>query len=200
MQEVFRLFPHMHEHAARIRDAVSRQLHDKGDRVSLEQRLLEEKAAQDGNEDADQIDPQHHHGRMLWEKGGGDHAIDRQLGAARHERGQDDGHLAVALAAQGARGHDGRHAAAKSDQHRNEALSRKADLAQRLIHDVRHTRHIAAVFQQAQKEEQDDDQRQERKHAAYARADAVDDQGMQPGRDLPCFHLHIQPADEHVDP
>ena len=189
----------MHQYAARIRDAVGRQFHDERDRIAPKQRPFEQQSAQDRHQYADQIDRQHDDRGVMGKESRGDHAIDRQLGTARHERRQDDGHLAVALTAQGPRRHDGRYAAAKADQHRHEALAGKTDLAQRLIHDVGDPRHVAAVLQQAEEEKQDNDQRQEREHAADAGTDAIDDQRMQPRRDLPYIHLRIEPADEHID-
>lgn len=87
------------------------------------------------------------------EEGGDEHTVDGELGAAAHERCEHDGHFAVALTGEGARGHDCRHAAAEADDHRNEGGTGEADFTQHLIHNEGNTRHVTAVLQHRKEEE-----------------------------------------------
>lgn len=112
------------------------------------------------------------------EEGGDEHTVDRQLGAAAHERCEHDGHFAVALTGEGARGHDGRYAAAEADDHRNEGGTGETDFTQHLIHNEGDTRHVTTVLQHRKEEEQGDDSRQEGKHGTDTGEDAVDNQRM----------------------
>ena len=100
------------------------------------------------------------------------------LALQRHKRREQYRHLPVTVGRQRARGHDGGHGAAEADQHRHDAAARQADLAQQLVHHKGHARHIAAVLQHGQEEEQHHDDRQEAQHAADARKYAVDHQRM----------------------
>ena len=68
-------------------------------------------------------------------------------------------------------GHDAGHAAARADQHRDEALAGEAEAAEDAVHDERDARHIAAILQDAQQQEQHEHLRHEAEH----RADAADD-------------------------
>ena len=80
------------------------------------------------------------------------------------------------LGRQRARRHNGRHGAAKADEHGDEAAARKAKAAQYLIHNKGHARHVAGVFQNGEEQKEHDDDRQEGQHAAHAREHTVDRQ------------------------
>ena len=81
------------------------------------------------------------------------------------------------LVFQGAGGHDGRHRAPEAQQHGDEGLARQAQLAHDPLHHIGHPGHIAAVLQQGQAEEQDQDVGQEGDDGAHAGDDAVHHQG-----------------------
>ena len=72
--------------------------------------------------------------------------------------------------------HNGRHGAAKTDEHGDEAAARQAKATQHFIHDKGHARHVAGVFQNGEEQKEHDDNRQEGQHAAHARKHAVDSQ------------------------
>ena len=119
MQKVLGLFPHMHDNVARRRQTVGRQLHDEGNRLAAEHQAVEQKAGDNSYADTGEVERKHDQATIMREEGGDEHTVDRQLGAAAHERCEHDGHFAVALTGEGARGHDGRYAAAEADDHRN---------------------------------------------------------------------------------
>lgn len=102
MQKILGLFPHMHDDVARRRQTVGRQLHDKGDRLAAEHQAVEQKAGENSNADTGEVERKHDQATVMREEGGDEHTVDRQLGAAAHERCEHDGHFAVALTGEGA--------------------------------------------------------------------------------------------------
>ena len=129
---------------------------------------------------------------MGGEKGGNNHAINRQFGAAGHEGGQEDGHFTVSFTGKGPGRHNGRDAAPEADEHGDKGTAGKADLPQELIHDKGHPGHIAAVLQEGEEEEQQNDNGQEGKDAAHAGADPVDDQAADPVAGASGSHEAVQ--------
>ena len=87
--------------------------------------------------------------------------------------GGHDGHAAVPFIFNGAGGHDARHAAAGADQHGDEALAGKAELAEDTVHDEGDAGHVAHVLQNGQHQEQHQHLRHEAQHRAHAADDAV---------------------------
>ena len=178
MQKILSLFPHMHDDVARRRQTVGRQLHNEGNRLAAEHQAVEQKAGENSYADTGEVERKHDQTAVMREEGGDEHTVDRQLGAAAHERCEHDGHFAVALTGEGARGHDGRHAAAEADDHRYEGRTGETDFTQHLIHNKGNTRHVTAVLEHRKEEEQGNDSRQEGKHGADTGEDAVDNQRM----------------------
>ena len=147
MQKVLGFFPHMHDDVARRRQTVGRQLHDEGNRLAAEHQAVEQKAGENSYADTGEVERKHDQTAVMREEGGDEHTVDRQLGAAAHERCEHDGHFAVALTGKGARGHDGRHAAAEADDHRYEGRTGETNFTQHLIHNEGYARHVTAVFE-----------------------------------------------------
>ena len=150
-EEVLRLFPHVDDDGLGAGQAVGGQLHDKGDGLSLEDRVLEQQPVEHAHDHAADVQPDHHQRRRVREEGGRKRRVDGELCGAGHEGREQNRHSPVALAGQRARGHDRRHRAAKADQHRHERPAGEPDLAQQLVHHERHTRHVSAVLQQQRK-------------------------------------------------
>ena len=69
--------------------------------------------------------------------------------------------------------HDAGNAAARADQHGDEALAGQAELTEDTVHDKGDTSHVANVFEDGQQEEQHDHLRHEAQHRANAADDAV---------------------------
>ena len=199
MQKVLGLFPHMHDDVAGGGQAVGRQLHDEGHRLAAEDEAVEQKSGDDGHADADEVEREHHQATALREEGSDEHAVDGQLGAAAHERREHNGHFAVTLTGECTRGHDSRHAAAEADNHRHEGRAGETDFAQQLVHDEGDTRHIAAVLEHREEEEQRDDGRQKGEHGAYAGEDAVDNQRMHGRRDIQLGQAVVRSGRDSVD-
>ena len=138
-------------------EAVVGQLHHKGHSLAPEEGPLERKRREDAYDNAEEVQPHHDQRRVVREEGNGKQAIDGELGRAAHERGEQDGHLAVALRGQGAAGHDARNRAAKANEHRHDAAARKADAPEQFIHYEGHAGHVAGIFQQRKEEEEGHD-------------------------------------------
>ena len=160
-QKIACLIPQQHADIARAGHAVIWQLHDERHRLTLEGGILEHERSQNADCHAADVQQDHRNSGIMREKCHGNDRIDRQLGRARHKRCQHDGHAAVALTRQRARRHDGGHRVAEADEHRDKGTAGQTDFAQQLVHDKRDTRHITAVFQNGEEEEQHDNGRQE---------------------------------------
>ena len=118
---------------------------------------------------------------MLREKCRREKAVDRNLRRAAHKGRQQDRHGPVALRRQRPCCHDRRHRTAEAYEHRHNRLTGKTDAPQQLVHDKRHTRHIARVFQDRQEEKQRHNHGQETQNASHALENAVNDQALHHG-------------------
>ena len=81
---------------------------------------------------------------------------------------------------QSACAHQRRHGAAEAHEQRDERLAAEAEQPQRIIRDKRTARHISAVLEQTQKEEQQGYLRQKRAHRAETREDSPADEIFYP--------------------
>ena len=178
LQKVLGLFPQQLGHIFQPGQAIVGQLHDKGDGLAPEQGLFVEQGGQNAHKNAQNVQPRHDEPAPAGEEGADEEGIDGQLGGAAHKGGEEDGHLPVPFAGEGAGGHHRRNGAAKADEHGHDALAGQADLPQQLVHDKGHPGDIAAVLHHGQEEEQGDDDGQKAEHAAHAGEDAVDDQAV----------------------
>ena len=159
---------------------IARQLHDERSRVAGEDlELLEHDARDDDGQHAQNISRECDGAGAAKERAC-EHCDDRQLSAARYEAGGHDGHAAVALLLNGTGSHDSRYAAAGADQHRDEGLARKTELAEDTVHDECNTRHVAAVLEDREEEEQDEHLRNEAQHRADTGNDTVHYQAVNP--------------------
>src|SRR5690606_4270695 len=82
----------------------------------------------------------------------------------------------------GPRRHYRRDRAGVAAEHGDEALPVQPDPAHVAVHDERRPRHVAAVFQDADGQEEDGDLRDEHHHAPHAGDDPVDDEAAQVAR------------------
>ena len=180
------LFPDQLAHALGAGQAVVGQLHDKGHGLPGKGGVLEDQGVDHAAENAQGVQPNHRH-RLPGpgEEGGDQHGINRQLGRAAHEGGQQNGHLPVPLAGERPGGHDRRNGTAEANEHGHEAAARKAQLPKRPVHDEGHTGHIARILQNGQEEEQRHNGGQKAQHTAHTGADAVHHQAMDHGVDVP---------------
>ena len=166
----------MADYVAGRRYPVRRKFHNERSLRLCEQQFFEQDGRPDGDQDADQVDREQHQSLVRREKGRDQQDVDRQPGAARHERDDQHGHQPVFSAFERARGHDGRNVAAETHQQRNERFAVQSDLVHQLVHDESRPRHVAGVFHQRDEKEQDQDVRQEDDHAPHSADDPVDDQ------------------------
>ena len=108
-QKILGLVPAQLPHAFGGGEAVVGQLHDEGHGVALVDCGAQHLGRHDAHQDTQDVQPDHHQGGMIREKGGGKHAVDGDLGRAAHEGRQQDGHPSVPLRGQCPGGHDGGH-------------------------------------------------------------------------------------------
>ena len=181
--------PHVHpQDTFRRGQVVLRQLHDERGGVAGEQLgLLEDDAGDDDGRDADKV-------------GRGRHppaAPPNMAPAIRAMIGilAPQGIKVVVMMVirrsrsclNGPGGHNAGDAAAGADQHGDKGLAGQAEAAENPVHDERNARHIAAVLQNGQEEEQDKHLRHKAEHSADAADDAVYNQAVQPvGRANSC--------------
>ena len=76
--------------------------------------------------------------------------------------------------------HDARHAAACTDEDRNEGLTGKAELTEDTVHNERDTRHVTARLEECKEDEQNEHLRNEAENCANTGYDTVKDEALQP--------------------
>ncbi len=176
---------------------VLRKLHDKRGRVPGEHPgLFQDNARKHNRGNADEIsgrgDPP-----CTAKQRARDQCDNRHLCTAGDKGGGHDGHFPVAVLLDRARRHDARHAAARADQHRDERFTREAEPAEDSVHDKCDTRHIAAVLQCAEHQEQDQHLRDESQHRTNSADDPIHHQAGQdlirPRADQSGFHRRGHP-------
>ena len=173
----------MHEHAEQGGQAVGRQFHDKGGRLALDDGGAQQTGHQQGEDPAGQHDQHHHRRGLVAKEGRGQQQEHGQLGAAAHVRQGQQGRQLFFGAAQGTRGHGAGDGAAARDTARDDIRHDRgtvqAESAEDAVHHIGDARHVAAVFQEGDESEHDDDEGREAEHAAHAADDAVHHQGLQ---------------------
>ena len=159
---------------------VGRQLHDERSGITGEHLgLLQHDTGDDDGCHTDEVSGGGDPGTAA-EEGAGDHADERNLGAAGDERGGHDRHTAVTLVFDGTGGHDARNAAAHTDEHRDEGLTGKAELAEDTVENEGDTGHVAAGLEEGEHQEQNQHLRHEAEHRADTGDDTVEDQAVEP--------------------
>ena len=118
-------------------------------------------------------------GAVAGEEGADQQRVDRQPGAAAHERGDEDRGQAVLAVLDGARGHDAGDGAGEAAKQRDEALAVQADLGQQAVHQEGGPGEVAAVFEDREEEEEHRDLRDEDDDRADAFEDAVGEQRLE---------------------
>ena len=199
MQEVLGLLPHEHEDGLGAGQTVVGKLHHKRNCLGLVDGLVRYERHEHADDDAREVQAEHHEAALAREERRAEVAIDRELGGAAHERRERDGELAVALGRQRAGGHDGGHRAAKSHEHGHDGAAGQADLAQQLVHEERDARHVARVLQEREEEEHGHDDRRDGQHRADGVEDAADHEGVQHRVHASGREAHVSRGRERVD-
>ena len=181
------------------RDAVRRELHHEREVIVLD-KLAQDQGAQDGQDDAQQVDAQQRRGGAPREERPSEKHKDGQPPGAGHERDNGDGDQPALAALDAARGHDGRHIAAKTHHHGDETLSVQADPVHEFVDNKRRAGHVAAVLHDGDEEVQDHDVGQEHQHAAHAGNDTVHHQVLHPAFAHEVAHFFSQPRYTGVNP
>ena len=185
--------------------AVGGQLQHEGGGLPLEHQLFQQDARDNGEDQAKQVEGEHHQPAVFREEGGGEQAVHRQPGGAGHEGHQHDGHTPVLLVLHGAGAHNRGNGTAEAHEHGDEGLAGQSEPPQQPVHDEGRPGHVARVLQEGEKQEQDGDLGQEGEHAAHAGDHAVHQQGLHPGGGARGGQNRADgpgevAADEHVHP
>ena len=194
------LVPHVDDGVAEGRDTVGRQLHYELVALLLEGRLFDNQRGDNGHHHPEKVDGGEDQPLMLREEGGNEEQIDGQPRRTGHEGHGDDGEDAVLTVFERARGHDGRHTAAETDNIRYKGFAVKSHAVHELVHDEGGAGHVAGVLQDGDEEEEDQDVRQERADTAHPRDDAIDEQVFDDAvGQHPCGDI-AEPAEEAFEP
>ncbi len=164
------------------RRVVGRQLHDEMRDLAAKQRVLEEQAGENGDDDPHHVEGEHDEARARGEEGSREEGVDRQPRAAGHMRRHENRHEAVAFGVEGARPHDSRHRAPEADHHRHETLSGKSHPSHEAVHDEGGARHVTGVLERGKGEEHCEDDGNEGRHRLDAGADAAREDRHEPVR------------------
>lgn len=152
----------------------------------------EKESVADRQQDPGQVEKQHDQDAMIGEKGTGEQDVNRQFGTAGEKRDHSDGEVPVAMGRKSSGRQNRRNTAAETGDKRQDGFARKADPVHRMVQDPGDVIHVPAVFQQGKKEKQRGDRRKKGKDAADTGADAVNDQLMNPERDIAVCQILTQ--------
>ena len=178
---VLDLLPHIDGDGARVGHLVFGQFDDEIVDCLLFVDEVDDGGDGDRNDYADEIHREGGEHRVCPEEHLRKEDIDGEAGVAAHEGG-DEHHLeAVAPAFERAGRHDGRHRAAKAQEHGDERLARQPELAHDALHDVSNARHVAAVLEEGERQKEDEDVGQEGEDGPDAADDAVNEEGDEDG-------------------
>ena len=100
---------------------------------------------------------------------------------------------------QGPGRHNSRHRTSKAQQHGDKGFARQAQMTHDVFHHIGHAGHIAAVFQKAQGQEQNQDIGQERDDGSHATQSPIYNQGLHALIDVPGGQSSFQPVTEDTD-
>ena len=179
LQILLSLFPGMTQDGLRGRNAVRRQLHHERQVVILEEKAHDLRR-NNRQHYAEGIKPEHDQTRMMWEEGARDEHIHRHAARAGHQRNDQHRYQTALRALYRPCRHDRRHIASEAHDHRDEGLAVKPYLMHQTVHDEGRAGHISRILEQRNEEIQQQDVRQEDKHAADSADDAVHRQILQP--------------------
>ncbi len=149
------------------RNTVWRQLHNERQVVVLDE-FAHDHSRKNRQDDTGQVYAEQCQCRIVREKCSGYQHEYRQPSRARHKREDGDGDEPAFTAFNGACGHYCRNVATEAHYHRDERLAVKPYLVHQFVHDERRPGHISGILHQRDEEIQNQDVRQENKHAAHA--------------------------------
>ena len=135
--------------------------------------MPEQQSRQNRHQNPEQVKQEYHRPGMFREKQTYQQHINRKTGAARHKGDNQHRNQPVLAALNGPGGHDGRHIAAETDNHRNERLAVQPYRMHQFVHDECHPRHIAGGFHNRNEEKQNQYIRKKHKHTASSLHDPV---------------------------
>ena len=174
---------------------VRRDFHHEGGNFTGQHHALDQKARDDGGNDADHIDAEHQILAIGREERRCKQHVDRHAGAAAHEGSHHDGDDAVGCLIHRAGGHNGRHVAAKAHDQRYESFAGKSQRAHYAVHHERGTSHVTRVLKHGEEQEQEEDRRNKGRNRRNTAADTVGEQNLKPFGRADC----LKQATETVD-
>ena len=182
------------EHVFRAGGVVLGQLHHEGGGIAGKHfGLFQDDTRNNDGGHADKVGG-HGHQAAAVEERSGEEGDNGHLRAAGDKAGGHDGHAAVALIFNGTGGHDAGDAAARADQHRDEALARKAELPEDPVHDESDAGHVAHILQDGQHQKQYQHLRHEAEDRTHAGDDTVGNKAREPLGHAPALQQGPRPG------
>ena len=185
MEEHFGAVEHAKEYVAECGDAVGRHFEQQHGCFAAEEGSLEDPSECERHEDPEGV-----HGeddrtffpcRGFGQEEGDHEGVDGEPSGAAHEGGDEDGDEAVFPIFDGASGHDAWDGAGEGAHEGDERFPVKTDFGHDAVHQEGGAGHVAAVFEEAEEEGQDEDLGEEDDDAANAGEDSVDEEGAEVG-------------------
>ena len=161
------LLPRVAHHTLRHRAPIRRDLHHEMALFVSANEVTQQPSREQGHENAAAVERKEHPRGLMREEGQREHRVDRESRGARHERQGDHREQSALSVLNGACGHDGRHVAAETREHREKRLAVQSHAPQQGVEEQRGACQIARVFENGNEEIEDQNLREKDNHGAH---------------------------------
>ena len=197
---MFELIPQVHHQVMELRRVVGGELHDEGCDLAAHGGLPHERDHDDRHRHAEHVQREHQQigvdARVLRGDRSAHSGEDGRLCAAGEERYDAVRHDPFLFVGERPCIDRRGNGTAEAHDHRDERAAGEPEFAERPVQNERHARHVARIFQNGDKEEQDEDLRDEGQNARKARPNTVVDETLRPCRGAHVFQARgDEPAD-----
>ena len=183
----------MQQYVLGSRQMVRRQLHNERSRITGKQlSLFQNDAGSNNSEEADEVHNRRHV-PVTAHNCAGKQSNNRQLSTTGDKGCSHDSQTAVGFIFNSTGSHNTRYAAACGNQQRNEALAAHTELTEETVHNEGYTRHITAVLQKAQQQEDNSHLRSKANRCANAADNTVNNKRYQPILTFGSLHVLLHP-------
>ena len=172
---------------------VRRQLHNERSRITGKQlSLFQNDAGSNNSKEAYEVHNRCHV-PVTAHNSAGKQSNNRQLSTTGNKSCSHDSQTAVGFVFNSTGSHNTRYAATCGNQQRNEALAAHPELTEETIHNEGYTRHITAVLQKAQQQENNRHLRSKANRCANAADNTVNNKRYQPILTFGSLHVLLHP-------
>ena len=191
LDEVFRLIPQVQHKVFGLRHVVCGQFHNERGNVAFHRGRSHKKHASDCDDYAQNVHTISNYVGIFKPRHSCDTARDcrknRQFCATTEKRNNPDCRDAFLFVGKRTGVDERGNGAPESHNHRHERPARKTESSENSVKDERYARHISAVFQNREEQEQQKNLRQEAEHREQAAEDTVNDKPRKP---VGCARFH----------